>query len=638
MGVRNGNVVLGAEQDCLQGTWQSGEHSQGARGAVGRGLRGVRAQGRVLRRKVGADVDAMGDVRPGSPSARELLGIEVGWSQVQCGRDPDRAGDRLARESRLEEHRWSLAQRHGRAYGAMQLDVVGMPVPAGGVIADEHIGLLLVANRSDPACGGEAALGCEAVGNASVEPRIGVAQAHGAMDAQSRGGGRQLGGPGGGEGIAILRRREPGGPIGGQHQHHPIALVNGASHGAGGQERLVVRVRVHEHQRAGAHGPHSGVRSTLVRIAHVSDCYAPRTGGIETQVRALAGRQAAGGDHVRIITATPGHESVFAGDDVVDGLPVHRVAAHLPFELPIHPRTAREVGRILDAHPVDVVHVHAGVVSPFAWGAVRAAAHRRLPILVTVHSVWGGLARPGFAASNALVRWSSWGVTLSAVSGVAADRVASALPRSGEVLVVPNGIDPDQWRVTPRGGDPGKLRIVTVMRMAPRKRTLPLVRIIESAAGQLTPGIAVSATVVGDGPERARAESYVRKHGLSEVVRFSGRLDRTGILEVFADSDVYLQPSIKESFGLAALEARSAGLPIVARSQTGTTQFVEDGRHGLLAADDVGLSGCLVRLGRDRSLLDRIAEHNRTTPPQDAWPHVLSVVADAYARAGARER
>jgi glycosyltransferase involved in cell wall biosynthesis len=225
-------------------------------------------------------------------------------------------------------------------------------------------------------------------------------------------------------------------------------------------------------------------------------------------------------------------------------------------------------------------------------------------------------------------------VTLSAVSEVAAQRIAAAVPRAGEVLVVPNGIDPEAWMVDPRGVDPSRLRVATVMRMAPRKRTLPLVRILESAAAELAPQVGVTATLVGDGPERARAEKYAHEHGLGDVVRFTGRLDPAGIREVFAESDVYLQPSVRESFGLAALEGRSAGLPVVARSQTGTTQFVQDGVQGLLADDDAGLARALVRLGRDRGLLARLTLHNRTTPPQDSWPHVLEIVRDAYSRAG----
>jgi len=372
-----------------------------------------------------------------------------------------------------------------------------------------------------------------------------------------------------------------------------------------------------------------------VRIAHVSDCFAPRTGGIETQVAALAGHQQADGDDVYVITATPGHDAVFAGPEVVNGITVQRVAAHIPFELPVHPRTGHEVSRLLRAEPVDIVHVHAGVVSPFAWGAIRAATKAGVPTLVTVHSIWGPMAAPGFGASDSLLRWTRWGVTLSAVSDVAASRIAAAVPRAGTVLVVPNGIDPADWKVEHVPAGPERLRLASVLRMAPRKRTLPLVRIIEAAIRRLD-GIDVTAVLVGDGPERAGAEKYVDAQGLSGAITFAGRLDRAGILDVFARTDAYVQPSIKESFGLAALEARSAGLPIVARSQTGTTQFVRDGAEGLLADDDAGMAAAIVRLGRDPGLRDRIAAHNRSVEPLEAWPSVLETVRDAYRIAGAR--
>ena len=101
-------------------------------------------------------------------------------------------------------------------------------------------------------------------------------------------------------------------------------------------------------------------------------------------------------------------------------------------------------------------------------------------------------------------------------------------------------------------------------------------------------------------------------------------------------SDVYLQPSIRESFGLAALEARAAGLAVVVHADSGSTQFVHDGVEGLVARDDTGMVAAVVRLAHDPGLLNAITAHNRTTPPNETWAHVLARVREAYMRARAR--
>jgi phosphatidylinositol alpha 1,6-mannosyltransferase len=595
----------------------------------------VGPQGSRLGREHVTDIHPVGDLAARGPCRVELGWIELRRCQAGHRGEVARAGDRFPRQGGLEQPRRRGAQHLSCPHSTMDRKMVRVPVPAGRVVADKDIGMLLVADGGDASTDGESAHVGEAVGVLPMQTRIGIAEHDGAGDSERFSGLRQLGATGGTEILGVLGGGETRLAIGGDHEDDAVPFSGGSCHGARGQQGLIVGMGVDEHEGACGHAGHCGVRSLGVRIAHVSDCFAPRTGGIESQVKALATRQSAAGQDVRVITATPGHEGVRSGLDVVDGLPVHRVTANLPFELPVHPRTRREVGRVLDADPVDVVHVHAGVVSPFAWGAIRAARERRLPVLVTVHSVWGPLARPAFGASEALARWSSWGVTLSAVSDLAAEHVRRAVPRSGPVLVVPNGIDPDQWHVTPGPTSSDRLRLVTVMRLAPRKRTLPLVQMIERAREGLNGSVDVTATIIGDGPMLQRARKDAASRGVADAIRFAGRLDRTAILEVFAQSDVYVQPSVKESFGLAALEARTAGLPVVARTQSGTTQFIHEGIEGLLAADDPGMVGALVRLGRDRALLDQLTEHNRTQPPQETWPDVLAPVDAASAPAGA---
>ena len=372
-----------------------------------------------------------------------------------------------------------------------------------------------------------------------------------------------------------------------------------------------------------------------MRIAHITDCFAPRTGGIETQVQGLAERQRAAGHDVRVITATPGHNEHRTGLDEVSGIPVLRVAARLPFDLPVHPKTREHVLEFLRRERIDVAHVHAGAASPFAWGGVRAARQARVPTVVTVHSMWDAFTRGG----NRFLDRTAWGmgsgVVLSAVGSAAAARVGEALHQPVQVL--PNGIDPAEWQVSRLSDPHGVVRVVSVLRLAPRKRVLPLVTAMHRAIA--ASGGRMRATIVGDGPESSRVDRYIERHDLADVIDVTGRLARPRIRALYATSDVFVQASVRESFGIAALEARTAGLAVVARSQSGTADFVTSGVEGLLADDDAGLVTALLRLATDPELLAGMLEHNRTVPPVQAWPHVLELVDAAYDEArGLRRR
>jgi glycosyltransferase involved in cell wall biosynthesis len=367
-----------------------------------------------------------------------------------------------------------------------------------------------------------------------------------------------------------------------------------------------------------------------VRIAQISDCFAPRTGGIETQVASLAARQVQDGHDVHVITATPDDDG--SGSQSLSGLRIHRLSMNLPFQLPIHPRTAHVVSETLMANPVDVVHVHMGVISPFAWGAIRAAVRLDIPVLVTVHSMWGSIARPSYSAVEQLLGRDQHRMQLSAVSSVAAIRVQQALPMLGPIAIIPNGIDAEVWapdgqRDMPDGNPAHSLEVISVLRMAPRKRTLPLIKIAQRA---LENGASVNLTLVGDGPERSKAEKYVRRQGLQSEISFTGRLTPQEIRKQFAYSDLFIQPSVQESFGIAALEARTAGLPVLARTQAGTVDFIREGVEGVLVEDDAGMARALVQLAADRRALGSMSQHNRQILPDQVWPSVLQKVDAAY--------
>src|SRR5204862_5297318 len=183
------------------------------------------------------------------------------------------------------------------------------------------------------------------------------------------------------------------------------------------------------------------------------------------------------GHEVHVVTATPAaaRQTGPAADDGLDGLVVHRVAMGLPYELPVNPRANREVRRILGRERFDVAHVHAGVVSPFAFGVAPVAAQAGVPTVVTLHCLWGYLT-PAFRLVDHRTRWSRWPVVFSAVSDVAAVPLRRIVGRDVDVEVVPNGIAPEEWAVDPLPRDPDDVLVVSVMRLAPRKRPMQLLR------------------------------------------------------------------------------------------------------------------------------------------------------------------
>lgn len=386
-------------------------------------------------------------------------------------------------------------------------------------------------------------------------------------------------------------------------------------------------------------------RTRPLRVALVCDWYLPRVGGIETHVSDLARQLARAGHAVDIITTVAGQRAGTRVDArgargaLRSPAGVRVVRLDVPLlprvEVALGPRTVRAVGDALAAGGYDVVHCHTSVLSPLAFvGAYRAQA-LGLPCVVTHHSVLARSAHP-FAALDRVVRWSRWPVLFSAVGPLVADEIRAVAPGL-DVRVLPNAVHPHVW--TPRrpsardGAGDGVVRVASVMRLAHRKRPDALVTIAREVVDRLPSDVRVQFRVAGDGPSRAAVERRIRRCGLGDVVELLGWRPRGALRSLYEESDLFVMPSVLESFGIAALEARCAGLPVVAMRRAGPAGFVRHEREGLLADDDADMAAQIVRLATDDVLRAAIARHNRSTTPAETWTAVLARHEALYAEA-----
>ena len=354
-----------------------------------------------------------------------------------------------------------------------------------------------------------------------------------------------------------------------------------------------------------------------MRILHATDTFGPTVGGIEVLVRDLASRQAAAGHDVTVLTRTPGPDSDTPGV-----------------------RVCRDPGRLGElARHTEVVHAHVSAYSPLALRTAEAAVEVGVPAVALVHSMWSG----GWPIAHAVARARGWvggPIQWAAVSEAAAAPVRRALPGGG-VVVLPNAVDVAAWAPrTPWTTQPRAatqpFTIVSVMRMTRRKRPFAVVEALRRLTEELGPEVPLRAVLVGDGPLRSAVARAVARHGLDTWVSVPGALGHHDIKELYAAADVFVAPATLESFGIAALEARAAGLAVVARTGTGVGDFVKHGQDGLLARSDEELSAALFRLCSEPTLLGSIRHHNATHPPSFDWADVLWCNAYAYELAADR--
>jgi len=290
---------------------------------------------------------------------------------------------------------------------------------------------------------------------------------------------------------------------------------------------------------------------------------------------------------------------------------------HQPYTLAL----ASAMVALAREEPLDLLHVHYAIphaVSAYlarqilTAGAVAGAGAPRVVTtlhgtditLVGVDPSFLPLVRFAILASDGLTVPSAW---LRETTYRNLD-----VPRDVAIQVVPNFVDTQRFAPAPVGAAGGRRvappTLVHVSNFRPLKRVDDVVRIFARVRAERPD---TQLVLVGDGPERPAAEALGRSLGVAAGMRFLG--ETADLPQILRASDVFLLPSETESFGLAALEAMSCGVPVVASDVGGVPEVVVHGETGLLApaGDVAAMAAAALRILADPALAMRLGRAAR---------------------------
>jgi len=369
-------------------------------------------------------------------------------------------------------------------------------------------------------------------------------------------------------------------------------------------------------------------------------------GGISSHVYDLSGTLAQKGVEVHVVTCdfpgTPEYEEI--GGARVYRFESYKIPAYdfLSWVFSMNRNMAQRAIEVIDAHNgrIDIIHAH-------DWLVARAAVELRnlyeKPLVSTIHSTeWGrrgGIRNDYQRTINDTERWLvSESSRVICCSNYMADQICETLQAPREkVRVIRNGVDASKFNldidyevVKRRFANPGEKIVLFVGRLVHEKGVQVLIGAAPKVLSVLPNAKFI---IVGEGGMKERLLKETWDFGISHKVFFTGFLDEKTLTLLYKVSAVAVVPSLYEPFGITALEAMAAQVPLVVSDIGGLSEIVEHDTTGVkvYADNSDSVAWGIIRVLTDEAYASRLRRNaHRKIVDDYNWDRISNETIETY--------
>jgi N-acetyl-alpha-D-glucosaminyl L-malate synthase BshA len=292
---------------------------------------------------------------------------------------------------------------------------------------------------------------------------------------------------------------------------------------------------------------------------------------------------------------------------------------------------------VVKKEKLELLHVHYAI--PHAYAAymskkMLADEGIHLPVVTTLHGTDITLVGKNPSYRPAVSFSINHSDEVTAVSQNLRDETYEFFKIKKEIHVIPNFIDFDFYTdslpcIKRRFARRDQRLITHISNFRPVKRVEDVIRVFE----QIQQEVDAILLMVGDGPERAKAENLAAELGLSDKIQFPGKTK--DISRVLNCSDLFLLPSETESFGLAALEAMACRTPVISSNTGGLPEVNEHGHSGYTCevGDVDSMAKYAMEILSDQETLDRFKENAFKRSKDFDQSNVVPLYLEVYNKA-----